>query len=58
MLRLMQDYFHKTGGKACCFEDLRPFLQLDAGDLMSWTDFLNSIPIAFASIYISIEVSC
>lgn len=49
LVHLMQAYFQKFGDKACCFEDLRPYLELDSDGLARWTDFLDTIPHEFAS---------
>jgi N-terminal acetyltransferase B complex non-catalytic subunit len=39
----MQQYFLNVGDKACCFEDLKPYLQLETDDLSLWTQFLDSL---------------
>ncbi|KAF8625781.1 hypothetical protein AX15_005171 [Amanita polypyramis BW_CC] len=49
LLRLIQEYFEKIGDKACCFEDLRPYLDLDAEDFAKWTSFLESTPNNFTN---------
>jgi len=38
----MQQYFGAIGHKACCFEDLRPYLILEGEDLVQWTSFLET----------------
>jgi N-terminal acetyltransferase B complex non-catalytic subunit len=50
MVDLMQNYFREIGHKPCCFEDLKPYIQLHSDDLTRWTMFLNSIDLSFASI--------
>ncbi|KAE9409642.1 actin cytoskeleton organization protein [Gymnopus androsaceus JB14] len=42
MLHLMKQYFEAFGDKACCFEDLKPYLSLDGEDLAAWTDVLQA----------------
>ncbi|PPR03615.1 hypothetical protein CVT24_007731 [Panaeolus cyanescens] len=40
---LMEEYFEKFGNKACCFEDLKPYVKSALGnDLSHWTSFLES----------------
>lgn len=43
----MKCYFDKIGDKACCFEDLKPYLGLQGDELSKWTSFLRSIPASF-----------
>ena len=45
----MQQYFERFGDKACCFEDLKPYLTLGAEDLVKWTSFLEAVPASFVS---------
>ncbi|KAF8636586.1 hypothetical protein AX17_003397 [Amanita inopinata Kibby_2008] len=49
LLTLMQEYFEKLGDKACCFEDLRPYLILEGDDMSKWILFLESVPVNFTS---------
>lgn len=48
----MQQYFERFGDKACCFEDLKPYLTMGGGDLVKWTSFLEAVPTSFVSWYI------
>lgn len=45
----MQDYFIRVGHKACCFEDLKPYLVLEENELTKWTSFLEAVPASFVS---------
>lgn len=45
----MEYYFDKIGDKACCFEDLKPYLELQGDELVKWTSFLRSIHASFVS---------
>jgi N-terminal acetyltransferase B complex non-catalytic subunit len=47
LLNMMQQYFEKCGDKTCCYEDLRPYLVLQGGDLEKWTVLLQSVPAEF-----------
>ncbi|KAJ7581325.1 actin cytoskeleton organization protein [Mycena floridula] len=38
-LQLLQKYFDRFGDKACCFEDLKPFV----GQIKEWTQFLQGL---------------
>lgn len=43
----MEGYFGSLGDKACCFEDLKPYLGLNGEDLSRWSKFLEeSLPTA------------
>lgn len=44
LLTLLMSYFEQFGDKACCYEDLQPYVVLDGDDLSSWTSFLESVP--------------
>lgn len=46
---LMQQYFEDIGDKACCFEDLKPYLVLEGTEFSRWTSFLESVPSSFVS---------
>ncbi|KAF8163363.1 actin cytoskeleton organization protein [Crassisporium funariophilum] len=50
MLMIMQQYFEKFGDKACCFEDLKPYLELEADDLKQWISFLEGVPTSFTTV--------
>lgn len=43
MVDLMQRYFNGFGDKGCCFEDLKPYLELKNAELSKWTSFLKSM---------------
>ena len=49
MATLVQQYFEQFGDKACCFEDLKPYLTLGVEDLVRWTSFLEAVPTSFVS---------
>jgi len=38
----MEKYFSQFGDKACCFEDLRPYVNLGTDEKLRWTAFLAS----------------
>ncbi|TFK54787.1 hypothetical protein OE88DRAFT_1653277 [Heliocybe sulcata] len=42
LVLLLQKYWHKFGDKACFYEDVKPYLDLDADDLSRWVSFLDS----------------
>ncbi|KAF9013886.1 actin cytoskeleton organization protein [Cyathus striatus] len=44
LVTLMKQYFDQIGDKACCFEDLKPYVELEGDDLAHWTTFLRGIP--------------
>ncbi|KAJ7097819.1 actin cytoskeleton organization protein [Mycena belliarum] len=48
MVDLMKQYFEEIGDKACCFEDLKPYLTLDVEDGERWVSFLRSLMPSFA----------
>ncbi|OCH92238.1 hypothetical protein OBBRIDRAFT_791472 [Obba rivulosa] len=39
---LLQRYFQRVGDKACCFEDLKPYIDLQDDELSTWSAFLKS----------------
>lgn len=47
---LLEKYFTRFGDKACCFEDLRPYIAIDSDDLTRWTSFLESQSSSFVRI--------
>ncbi|KAF8798082.1 actin cytoskeleton organization protein [Phlegmacium glaucopus] len=47
---LVQQYFELFGDKACCFEDLKPYLTIEAQDLVKWTSFLEAVPTSFTTV--------
>ncbi|KAJ7449885.1 actin cytoskeleton organization protein [Mycena latifolia] len=47
MVDLMKQYFDEVGDKACCFEDLKPYLALEADDSQRWMSFLQSLTPSF-----------
>ncbi|KAG6917964.1 hypothetical protein DXG01_017148 [Tephrocybe rancida] len=44
LVNLMQQYFTQVGDKACCFEDLKPYLVLEEQESIKWTSFLQAVP--------------
>ncbi|TBU65814.1 N-acetyltransferase B complex non catalytic subunit-domain-containing protein [Dichomitus squalens] len=38
---LLEAYFQNFGGKACCYEDLKPYVELEGEDLARWTAVLE-----------------
>ncbi|KAF9075215.1 N-acetyltransferase B complex non catalytic subunit-domain-containing protein [Rhodocollybia butyracea] len=44
MVQLLKQYFETFGDKACCYEDLKPYVSLEGGDLAAWTEFLKASP--------------
>ncbi|TFK42516.1 actin cytoskeleton organization protein [Crucibulum laeve] len=50
LVTLMEQYFDKIGDKACCFEDLKPYLTLEGEELTNWTAFLDAIPSSFTTL--------
>lgn len=49
-ITLLKQYFLQVGDKACCFEDLKPYLDLEENELLAWTTFLESVPQTFVSL--------
>ncbi|KAF8447742.1 actin cytoskeleton organization protein [Boletus edulis BED1] len=47
---VMEDYFTQFGDKACCFEDLTSFLDLETASLDRWKAFLTQHQPSFASV--------
>lgn len=52
LLHLMKQYFEIFGDKACCFEDLKPYLNLEGNDLAAWTEVLQACPSSLVSKFI------
>ncbi|KAF4576791.1 hypothetical protein EYR36_004771 [Pleurotus pulmonarius] len=50
LLTLLKSYLEQFGDKACCYEDLQPYVVLNGDDLSSWTSFLESIPSSITTI--------
>jgi N-terminal acetyltransferase B complex non-catalytic subunit len=48
-IALMKQYFLQVGDKACCFEDLKPYLGLEENELLEWTTYLESVSQTFVS---------
>ena len=42
----LRSYFDQFGDKACCFEDLKPYIALDGESLVEWTSYLRQTSIA------------
>ena len=51
LLTLIKDYFEKFGDKACCFEDLKPYMDLDQDNLAQFSAVLESVPKSFVSLH-------
>ncbi|CAA7271640.1 unnamed protein product [Cyclocybe aegerita] len=49
LLKLLKEYFEKFGDKACCFEDLKPYVILEDG-LDELTSFLEAVPTSFMTV--------
>ncbi|KAH9854239.1 N-acetyltransferase B complex non catalytic subunit-domain-containing protein [Lenzites betulinus] len=47
---LLESYFQSFGGKSCCFEDLKPYIELEGEDLAQWTAILHKQTVAFTSV--------
>lgn len=47
---LLEKYFTRFGDKACCFEDLRPYIAMDSDALTRWTTFLESQHSTFTNV--------
>ncbi|KAJ3568563.1 hypothetical protein NP233_g5635 [Leucocoprinus birnbaumii] len=43
---LLKGYFEKFGSKPSCFEDIRPYIDLDGDELAQWTSVLDATPIS------------
>ncbi|KIM49319.1 hypothetical protein M413DRAFT_438506 [Hebeloma cylindrosporum] len=50
LITLLKEYFDNFGDKACCFEDLKPFLDLEESDLSQFTIFLQVVPAGFTNV--------
>ncbi|KAF8238594.1 actin cytoskeleton organization protein [Tricholoma matsutake] len=48
-IALMKQYFLQVGDKACCFEDLKPYLDLEENELSEWTAYLESVSQTFTT---------
>lgn len=42
----LKSYFDQFGDKACCFEDLKPYIVLDDEIIAEWNSYLRQTPIA------------
>lgn len=47
LLGLLKEYLEKIGDKACCYEDLKPYIDLEEESLAEWTSFLDALPTSF-----------
>ncbi|KAI0748133.1 N-acetyltransferase B complex non catalytic subunit-domain-containing protein [Daedaleopsis nitida] len=47
---LLESYFQHFGGKACCYEDLQPYIQFEGEDLLRWTSILEKQTAATTSV--------
>ncbi|KAJ3875923.1 actin cytoskeleton organization protein [Lentinula edodes] len=50
LLHLLKRYFETFGDKACCFEDLKPYLGLEGNDLAAWTEVLQACPSSLSTV--------
>ncbi|KAH7889369.1 N-acetyltransferase B complex non catalytic subunit-domain-containing protein [Phlebopus sp. FC_14] len=50
LLSMMEHYFTQFGDKACCYEDLLSYLDLEGASLEQWTTFLTNHNPSFASV--------
>ncbi|KAI0054150.1 hypothetical protein FA95DRAFT_1579189 [Auriscalpium vulgare] len=44
LVDLLLQYFETFGDKAACYEDLKPYITLDAEELSRWTSYLDGLP--------------
>lgn len=44
---LLESYFQSFGGKPCCYEDLKPYIEFEGEDLAKWTAVLEKQTAAF-----------
>ena len=51
----MKEHFHQVGDKACCFEDLKPYLDLEEDELLAWTTYLESVSQTFVSLCVQLQ---
>jgi len=51
----MKEYFFQVGDKACCFEDLKPYLDLEKNELLAWTTYLESVSRTFVSPCVKVQ---
>ncbi|KAJ7774915.1 actin cytoskeleton organization protein [Mycena metata] len=49
LVDLMKRYFQEIGDKACCYEDLKPYLALEGEDATKWMSYLQSLTPSFTS---------
>ncbi|KAI0780924.1 actin cytoskeleton organization protein [Trametes elegans] len=47
---LLDSYFQSFGGKACCYEDLRPYIEFEGEDLAQWNAVLEKQTATFTSV--------
>ncbi|KAF5377028.1 hypothetical protein D9757_007708 [Collybiopsis confluens] len=50
LLTLLKHYYELFGDKACCFEDLKPYSDLEDQELASWSEILNTSPSSLSSV--------
>ncbi|KIY72188.1 actin cytoskeleton organization protein [Cylindrobasidium torrendii FP15055 ss-10] len=48
MIALLKEYFEKIGSKACCYEDLVPYVQLEGEELSEWTAYLQGLASSYS----------
>lgn len=49
-MELLKDYFGRIGDKACCYEDLLPYVLLDGELASQWTSFLEAVASSYVSL--------
>lgn len=48
----MESYFQHFGGKACCFEDLKPYVGAKGVDLAKWVPVLEAQAPSFVCFFL------
>ncbi|KAF8921223.1 N-acetyltransferase B complex non catalytic subunit-domain-containing protein [Mucidula mucida] len=48
IVELLKDYFGRIGDKACCYEDLLPYVLLDGELASQWTSFLEAVASSYS----------
>ncbi len=55
---LLESYFQSFGGKSCCYEDLKPYIEFEGEDLAKWTAVLEKQTASFVSCIFLLDVRC
>ncbi|KAH9901395.1 actin cytoskeleton organization protein [Cubamyces lactineus] len=50
LISLLEGYFQSFGGKACCYEDLKPYIELEGEELANWTALLEKQTSAYTTV--------